>query len=268
MSLDSVLNYLERNGGFATSHYEESYLDRRVTARMRRRESESYDEYLELLRDEEDERTALLDALSINVTGFFRNPNVWRRVQELLRQLTTDRRQVRVWSAPCADGREPYSIAMLALHDPEIDSSRVSITASDIDPDAVETARRGVYESTRTSDIEQELTAIDSYESYVDLDGSRIQVRDRVKSLVSFDQHDLIRDEPRREFDLIASRNFLIYIDQEYQRPIVETITKSLRTNGYLVVGKTETLPRSYRDQFEPIDRKLRIYRHVPPEHN
>ncbi len=266
MSLESVLTYLERAGGFASSHYDDAYLDRRVTARMRRRDAETYREYLDMLRGDDDEQAALLDALSINVTGFFRNPGVWERVREVLRELTAERRSVRVWSAPCADGREPYSIAMLALDDPEIKAHRVSVTASDIDSKALRDARRGVYQSTRTTDIEKELSAIENYEAYVDVEDSRVTVRDRVKDLVSFDRHDLIRDDPRRSFDLVASRNFLIYIDGEYKRSVVGTLTGSLREGGYFLIGKTETLPRSYRDRFEPIDKRLRIYRHVPPD--
>jgi chemotaxis protein methyltransferase CheR len=266
VSLESVLEYLERSGGFASSHYDDSYLDRRVTARMRRRDADTYGEYLDLLRGEEDEKVALLDALSINVTGFFRNPEVWKRVREILRTLTDERRKVRVWSAPCADGREPYSIAMLALDDPDIRDRRVSITASDIDPEALREARNGVYESTRTTDIEEELSAIEDYDTYVDVDGSQVEVREPVKDLVSFDRHDLIRDDPRRAFDLVASRNFLIYIDGEYKRPVVETLTGSLREGGYFVIGKTETVPRSYRSQFESIDKRLRIYQHATPD--
>ena len=263
MSLESVLDYLERSGGFASSHYDDSYLDRRVSARMRRRDTDSYREYLDVLRGDDDEQAALLDALSINVTRFFRNPEVWERLRGVLRDLTTDQRRVRIWSAPCADGREPYSIAMLALDDSNIETSRLSITASDIDPGVLETARRGVYESTRTTDIEEELTAIDNYGAYVDCDGSRIEVRRRVRDMVSFDRHDLIRDDPRREFDLVVSRNFLIYIDGAYKRPVVETLMGSLRPGGYFMIGKTETIPRSYREQFEPIDKRLRIYQHV-----
>jgi chemotaxis protein methyltransferase CheR len=265
VSLESVLEYLERSGGFASSHYDDAYLDRRVTARMRRRDAETYAEYLDMLRGDDSEQAALLDALSINVTGFFRNPEVWKRVRGILRELTADRREVRVWSAPCADGREPYSIAMLALDDPEITDRRVSITASDIDPEAIREARRGVYNSTRTTDIEEELSAIGDYGTYVDIKDSQVEVRDRVKDLVSFDRHDLIRDDPRRAFDLVASRNFLIYIDGEYKHSVVETLTGSMREGGYFVIGKTETIPRSYRDRFEPIDKRLRIYRHVPP---
>jgi chemotaxis protein methyltransferase CheR len=266
VSLESVLQYLERTGGFATSHYDDSYLNRRVTARMRRRDTDTYEEYLAVLKDEEDEQTALLDALSINVTGFFRNPDVWEKLREILRELTEGYGTVQVWSVPCADGREPYSVAMLALDDPEVSARQVSITASDIDPEALREARRGVYESTRTTDIEEELSAIDNYDEYVDREGSRIEVGTEVSDMVSFDQHDLIRGDDRGQFDLVVSRNFLIYIDGEYKRPIVETLAGSLREGGYLVIGKTETIPRSFRERFEPVDKRLRIYKHVSGE--
>src|SRR6056297_1457290 len=115
-----LLGFIESEMDFESGFYNDAYLDRRITARMRRTDTDSYRQYKQLLSRETDEREALLDSLSINVTGFFRNPEAWEALRPVLRELTENNRRVRIWSAPCADGREPYSLAMLALDDRKI----------------------------------------------------------------------------------------------------------------------------------------------------
>ncbi|WP_129115123.1 CheR family methyltransferase [Halegenticoccus tardaugens] len=258
-----VVRHVEDAVDFEPSYYNEAYLARRITARMRRRRVESYDEYLDLLRGDEAERAELLDALTINVTNFFRNPAMWEALREPLRALAAESRRVRAWSAPCADGREPYSLAMLARDDPEIDAERIEITATDIDEDALAAARRGAYETTRTTDVGSELSPLSEPERYVERDGNRYEIRERVKRMVRFERHDLIRDGPKGGFDLLMCRNLLIYIDAAYKLPIFETIAASLRPGGHLVVGMTESIPRECRDAFEPVEKRRRIYRRV-----
>ena len=103
---EGVLRQINDSVSFEPGYYNESYLDRRITARMRRRETDSHTEYERLLRDDDEERQALMDALTINVTEFFRNPEMWDVLLGVLRERTTEQRRVRVWSAPSADGRE------------------------------------------------------------------------------------------------------------------------------------------------------------------
>ena len=260
-AFDRLLRYVEDELDFATSYYDDSYLDRRVSSRMRRTDADDHAEYHALLQDDESEREALLDAFSVNVTSFFRNPEVWAELRSVLRSLTADRRRVRLWSAACSDGREPYSLAMLALDDPEIDESAVEITATDIDREILAAARKGVYRSTRTTDVAEQLAPLDDSERYVERDDRRFEVADEVKDLVSFERHDLINGDPKSNFDLVVCRNLFIYIDAEHKFPMLETVSKSLRDGGYLAVGKTETLPETLKPAFDPVARRLRIYK-------
>ena len=260
-AFDRLLRYVEDELDFATSYYDDSYLDRRVSSRMRRTDADDHAEYHALLQEGEREQEALLDAFSVNVTSFFRNAEVWAEVRSVLRSLTADRRRVRLWSAACSDGREPYSLAMLALDDPEIDESAVEITATDIDREILAVARNGVYESTRTTDVAEQLAPLRDSERYVERDDDRFEVTDAVTDLVSFERHDLINGDPKSDFDLVVCRNLFIYIDAEHKRPMLETVSKSLRDGGYLVIGKTETLPESLKPAFDPVARRLRIYK-------
>jgi chemotaxis protein methyltransferase CheR len=253
--------FVEAEMNFATSHYNDSYLKRRFASRMRRRDTESYSEYHDLLAGDPEERQALLDALSINVTGFFRNPDVWEGVRDALRSLSADYRRVRAWSAGCADGREPYSLAMLALDDPRIDADALDVTATDINESALAAAREGVYTDSRTVDLAEQLSFLDDYGRFVDRDGDEYRIRDPVRELITFRHHDLIRDGPRPRCDLVLCRNLFIYIDGEYKEPVLDTVGRSMRPGAYLVIGKAETVPHSLRDEFVVLDSELRIYR-------
>lgn len=260
-AFNDLLGFIEEEMAFESGFYNDAYLDRRITARMRRTDHEKYAVYRRLLERDEAEREALLDSLSINVTGFFRNPEAWEKLRLVLRELTDGRRTVRIWSAPCADGREPYSVAMLAMEDSDIKDRRIEVTATDINPDILEVARDGVYETSQTSDIAAELGPLDDPSQYVDEADDRFVVRDRVRESVSFEQHDLIRGDPKENVDLVLCRNLLIYIDASYKTPIFRTIRRSLRDGGHLMIGMTETLPTECRDAFTPVYKQQRIYR-------
>ncbi|MGQ3412394.1 CheR family methyltransferase [Natrinema sp. LN54] len=255
-----LLAFVEDELAFATSHYNDSYLDRRVSSRMRRTQRDTYDAYFEKLRADPAEQEALLEALSINVTGFFRNPDVWSGIRTILRKLSKNSATVRIWSAACADGREPYSLAMLARDDPEIDESSVYVLGTDISTPALETAQAGVYEESRTIDLDEQLSFLDDYRQYVDVDGRTYRIGDDVRRNVRFRRHDLINDEPKSGFDLVICRNLFIYIDNAYKRPMLETIARSLRTDGYLVIGKAETIPPNLQSSFAVREARLRIY--------
>ena len=257
---ERVLKHIADEVAFEPGYYNDAYLGRRIAARMRRRKVDGYDAYLRVLRRDDEERELLLDSLTINVTNFFRNPEMWASLRSVLRDLTVERRRVRAWSAPCADGREPYSLAMLARDDEEVSARRLTITGTDIDREALETARRGEYETTRTTDIGAELAPLSDADAYVEREGDRFRVRQSVKRMVDFERHDLIRDGARSGFDLVLCRNLLIYIDTEYKQEIFDTITDSIRPGGYLVVGMTESLPSATRKVFSPVDKRRRLY--------
>lgn len=256
-----VLRQIADSVAFKPGYYNESYLDRRISARMRRCDIADHEVYERRLREDPEEREALMAALTINVTGFFRNPEMWEVFRDVLRRQTTDQRRVRVWSAPCADGREPYSVAMLACDDPEIDERRVEILGTDISEEALEAAREGVYHTTRTTDIAAELDPLSSPADWVDRDEDTFSVTDRVQELVSFDRHDMVQDGAREAFDVVFCRNLLIYIDSEHKGDVFDTLEASLSPGSVLVVGMTESVPPARRDRYEPIDKRRRVFR-------
>jgi len=256
---DELLEFVESSLSFATSSYNRSYLDRRISARMRRRRVDDYAAYQQLLEDDEDEREELLNALSVNVTSFFRNPEVWESLREILADLTQDGR-TNVWSAACSDGREAYSLAMLALDDDRIDEGRVDILGTDIKPEILRAARRGEYHASETNDLKEQLEPLARNDRYVTRDGDAYRVTDEVKDLVSFRRHDLVQEEPPRMFDLVICRNLFIYINKQAKEAIFGTLSSAVEAGGYLTIGMTETVPGSFRERFDPVEKRLRIY--------
>lgn len=261
-SFRRLLDYIEESLSFATSSYNDAYLDRRITARMRRRSVERYGDYRALLDEEPAERTALLNALSVNVTSFFRNPDVWAALRDVLAELAASGR-VRVWSAACSDGREAYSTAMLAHDDDRIDPADVEILGTDIKREILDAARTGEYRASETNDVAKQLEPLADADRFVERDGDVYRVTDEVRSLVSFRRHDLVQQRPPQTFDLVLCRNLFIYINAGAKAAIFDTLGSALDPDGYLTIGMTETVPPSCRDRFEPVEKRLRIYRNA-----
>lgn len=261
-TIQPILRFVEEELSFATSYYNERYLDRRISSRMRRTDSGSYTAYYSLLKRDEAEQVELLDALSINVTGFFRNPSVWEGIQTLLRKLTDEKSSVRIWSAACADGREPYSLSMLAHSDREIDESRLSILATDISEDALETARGGVYQDLQTDDVSSQLDFLERPTQYITRREDSVKVAETIQKPVEFERHDLINGRSKSGFDMVVCRNILIYINDEHKTPIFETIRDSLIEGGYMVIGKSETIPIGMRKEFDSVNAGDKTYQY------
>jgi len=242
-----LLDYVKNDLGL--SAYKDSYLMRRLNSRMVRLGITSEGEYLNLLKTSRKELDALKDALSINVTSFFRNNEVWDKLRVLLKE----RGHVKIWSAACSEGREPYSLAIIC----EEIGTKADIIATDIDQDALNIAKKGEY-----NNVEEELSYLRDIDKYFVTQNGKVIVKPFLKSNIRFVRHNMINDPPpSRDFDFVLCRNFLIYVEQKHKPVIAQNIAKALKKGGILVLGKTETLP--YEGFFEPIDRVNKIFRKV-----
>jgi len=257
----SLIDYIESDIGFPTSHYNTDYLNRRIRSRMRRSGTETIAEYRQELENCPQEQSELLDSFSINVTEFFRNPPVWDNLQSVLKALHDSKDgQINIWSAACADGREPYSIALIALVDDEIDASRINILATDINETALEIADRATYEKTQTENIPLQLEYLDGLSQYITENEGVFLLKPPVRDLVTFEKHDLIHGEEKSGFDMVLCRNLLIYIDNTYEPILIESIQNALSTGGFLIIGKSETIPPRLLSGFHSVNNRQRIY--------
>jgi chemotaxis methyl-accepting protein methylase len=249
----------ERHFGFDA--YKESCFRRRVAVRMRARDVSSYDEYAALLDRDDDEYDKLLDALTINVTKFFRNLETWDVLaREILFVLWRERQgRVRCWSAGCASGEEPYTLAILMAELAQQDGSdlsSVSIDATDLDAASLARARHGAYEESAFEEMPPGL--LRQYFS----EGAPRMIDGSLKARVDFMRHDIIGDPPPSPpYDLIICRNVLIYFDRLTQDRVIAGLIDALRCGGYLVLGRSETLLGSLRNRLVLINARERIYR-------
>jgi chemotaxis methyl-accepting protein methylase len=259
--LAALVKKIARDRGFGFDSYKESCLKRRVAVRMRASGVGSYEEYADLLDRDHGEYERLLDTLTINVTKFYRNRETWDAIARRVLPVLWERRtgHVHCWSAGCSSGEEPYTIGILfseVARENAASAGSVRIDATDFDRRSLERAGRGVYEEAALEEMPPDL--VGRYFS----NGSRLTVKPEIRSLVRFLRHDITREAPPAPpYDLIICRNVLIYFDRDTQQRLVSQFIDSLNPDGYLVLGRAETLFGAPRGQLELEDPRERIYR-------
>lgn len=249
--------------GIGLDSYKDRCLRRRIAVRMRACGVHTYRAYAEHLAQTPDEYERLRDTLTINVTRFYRNPETWEQLRRIALPPLLRRRQggVRVWSAGCASGEEPYTIAMLLaeaaaeLGRPEWFAG-VRIDATDVDRVSLERTRAARYPADAMVDLPAPLL-----ERWCRRDGNAWVVSDALRRAVAVHAVDLGRDRPPAPmYDLICCRNVVIYFGRDVQERLFERFTDALAPGGYLVLGKVETLVGVARDRLRLIEPRERIY--------
>ncbi len=255
-----LLDYLRVNRSFDFSGYKMSSLMRRVRKRMTDVGTATYGDYIDYLEVHPDEFGPLFNTVLINVTGFFRDSEAWRFLAEqVLPRVIQDKEgdgAIRVWSAGCASGQEAYSIAMLlaeSLGD-EVYRRRVKIYATDADEEALAQARQASYDDHQVADVPPDLLA----RYFEPLRGRHVFRSDLRRSLI-FGRHDLVQDAAISRVELLVCRNTLMYFNSETQAKILARFHFAVAPNGYLFLGKAETL-LSRSESFRPLDLKHRMF--------
>ncbi len=254
---------ISRERGFGCGSYKEKCLRRRIAVRMRARGVHSYADYARVLDTDPAEYDRLLDALTINVTKLFRNWETYaaleRRVIPALWALTDS--SLRVWSAGCSSGEEPYSLAILFHRHAERTGTlaglrRVRIVGTDIDRESLAAAERGTFEDAAFADTPAEIRA-----RYFERTPP-FTILPEVRQLVSVERRDLLAEgPPPGPQHLIICRNVLIYFDRGTQERLFQTFHDALVPGGFLVLGKVETLLGSARGRFTPVEARERVFR-------
>lgn len=250
--------------GLALEGYKDKCLRRRIAVRMRARGVHTFADYQQLLGQDPAEYEKLTDALTINVTRFYRNADTWERLaRDILPELWTAREgAVQVWSAGCSSGEEPYTLAMLFAVLAERTArrswlERCRIVATDIDKVSLERARAGRYPEAAFTETPAALTA----RYTVPAPGGR-EIVPELRALVDIRRVDLFLDPvPGPSFDLITCRNVIIYFDRNSQERLFTRFVDALNPGGILVLGKVETLFGAARERLELIDVRERIFR-------
>jgi chemotaxis methyl-accepting protein methylase len=255
---------ISRGSGLALQAYKDKCIRRRIAVRMRACGVHSYADYHALLDRTPGEYERLRDALTINVTRFFRNAETWSVVRRSLVPTLCGggREELLAWSAGCSSGEEPYTLAVLLadhlLSERREDRlDRVTIDATDVDRDCLERARAARYSLESLSDMPAELRR--RHFEPVDM-GYRVAARLRAR--VQVRAHDMTAEAPlRRGYHLILCRNVLIYFDRPMQERLFNAFADALAPGGFLVLGKVETLFGTARERLTLLDPRERVYR-------
>ena len=260
-ALRALIEKISRARGVSCEAYKEKCLRRRLAVRMRARGVHTFDEYSRVLDQDTREYDLLLDALTINVTKCYRNPETWEVLSRTyLPPLWRARGgELRAWSAGCASGEEPYTLAVVLAETARglgQSIARCRIDATDVDRVSLERTRSAEFPVASFSEMPAALVG-----RYFTPDAPRQPVAE-LRGLVQVARHDLTRDRPPfGAYDLIVCRNVVIYFDRPTQERLFASFAGALAPGGLLVLGKVETLFGPARDQLILEDPRERVYR-------
>ncbi len=265
--LEELLRFIRDDRGFDFTGYKRASIGRRVRRRARELGFESLVAYRDVLEADIDEFTTLFNSVLINLTSFFRDPASWRYLEhEIVPEIISrhhDDEPIRLWSAGCASGEEPYTLAMVMANHLGIDETarRVKIYATDIDLEALAQARAAVYSDKSLHDVPEELRAT-YFEP--DIHQRGWVVTPTLRRTVVFGRLDLTRDPPISRVDLLACRNTLMYLNAETQAYVIPRLQYALRHDGYLFLGRAEMVLRGGAGRFAPVSLRHRVFAALP----
>ncbi len=263
--LPEVIGLLRARTAHDFTLYKHGTLQRRIERRMAMAATEigDMDRYLDVLRSDSGELDLLAKDLLINVTSFFRDPKVFdflaAKIAPALIHSRAPDQPLRIWIAGCSTGEETYSLAMLFIEQIAAANTaiKLQIFASDVDPDAVASAREGLYPETIEADVSPARLA-----RFFNKDGHFYRVSPELRGTVVFTVQDLLADPPFSNLDLISCRNLLIYLRPEAQEKVISVFHFALRPGAILLLGSAETVGTA-DGRFEVVSKAERLYRHI-----
>ncbi len=217
--------------------YKEKQMKRRIDTLITKHKVEGYDKFVAKLRDDKAVFDDFVNYLTINVSEFYRNPEQWQLmdkqiIPELINRFGTN---LKIWSAACSTGDEPYSLVM--AFSKHIPLNQINITATDIDKQVIEKAKLGLYNEKSIAAVPDEFKR-----KYFTKVGPSYKIADEIKARVHFQLHNLLKDAYPDRCDLIVCRNVLIYFTEEAKDNIFRKYNASLKSNGILFIGSTEQI--------------------------
>ncbi|ADC65231.1 MCP methyltransferase, CheR-type [Ferroglobus placidus DSM 10642] len=265
LTFNSIINYVAKHSGINLGQYRESYIRRRIELRMKSVGCTNLEEYYKFLRKNgKKEVEKLINTIAINVTEFMRDVTPFEKFMDIVLKDIARKKEnvrsniIRIWSAGCANGEEPYTIAM-CIYETLGKNWNFTIYATDIDEDSLEKGRVGIYEKQQLKNLKEEWI-----KKYFERDGEKFRVKGFLKKHIRFKRHDLTTEPPvSRFFDVIFCRNVVIYFNEDQKLKVFNDFYNALVTGGYLIIGKSETLPGEFKDKFEVVDIRDKIYKKI-----
>ncbi|MFA5879123.1 MAG: protein-glutamate O-methyltransferase CheR [Candidatus Margulisiibacteriota bacterium] len=245
------------------TNYKESSLKRRIFARLNYLGLKDYLDYVNYLNINYKEYSYLIDKLTINVSEFFRNPEVFKIIQDQILPTIIENKQkqyrriIRIWSAGVSTGEEIYSLAILIQEILKANTLDLKflLYGTDIDQNVLNKAKQGVYQKKNCNHVEKNIIR-----NYFEIEDNYYKIKGEIKKNIRFFQHNLVSTIFLRNIDLILCRNVLIYFNESLQGQIISRFYKALNTQGFLVLGKVESLRGLANHRFLVVNNKDRVY--------
>lgn len=217
--------------------YKEKQMRRRIDTLITKNKTHSYDDYVRLIKSDPEKFEQFVNFLTINVSEFYRNPEQWAILEKELFPAMINRfgKRLKIWSAACSTGDEPYSLVMALSRHVPLDN--IHIIATDIDKQVLDKARMGIYNEKSIAGVPEEFKR-----KYFKQIGSSYQIADEIKRCVEFKEHNLLKDPYPTECHLIVCRNVVIYFTEEAKDEIYRKFNRSLVNDGVLFIGSTEQI--------------------------
>ncbi|MFX0139858.1 MAG: CheR family methyltransferase [Candidatus Hodarchaeota archaeon] len=263
--MEALIEELKNASGMKFDHYQRKFLEKRIDFRMKNLNLNYYQDYIEYIRENPVEIDLFLDKFTINYTFFFRNYSIFENFEKFINLYINNNnysnKPIRIWSAPCATGDEPYSIAIILdrLKKDNKSFPNFEIVASDIDPRALKVAQEGIYGEYSVHDTPE--IYLKTYFSKKDTElGPKFILSRDIKNKVEFIQEDIIKGHQKNlKYDIIFCRNFFIYINQFAREKLLRILESRLYDGGLLILGGSETLPHK-NSSFKSINMRDRFY--------
>ena len=271
--LKDILNFLKKKRGFDFSGYSSSTVEQRIAQRMDNIKCPELIDYVSLLEKDPKEVDNLLNVLTIKVSRFFRDSLTFDLIGErilpaiLHEKKNRDDRSLRIWSAGCSYGEEPFSVAILVkeLTEKEGYSLDLNIFATDMDRAAIKKTQEGVYPFESVMDIRYR-----HLKRYFTQTSDSYILTPAIKKMVTFSFYDMLDSRSHvppesifGAFDMVLCRNLLIYYEPDYQEIIFEKVFRSICQKGYLVLGGTEVPPKGFQGYLRKINEFCHVYQKI-----
>ena len=247
MDYEAFKTEIYKMTGINLSYYKEKQMKRRIDSLISKNGYKLYDEYIKILKSNPILFNEFINYLTINVSEFYRNPEQWEVLKkDVFPILLKKTKKLKIWSAACSTGDEPYTIVMVLNN--FIPLSDIKIIASDIDKEALSKAKTGLYSGKSLEKLPEEYLR-----KYFTKNANSYLVKEEIKNQVEFIHHNLLKDEYPKDCDLIVCRNVLIYFTEEAKALIYKKFNSALKTEGMLFVGSTEQIIMSNKYCFSPM---------------
>ncbi|MDX1543056.1 MAG: CheR family methyltransferase [Christiangramia sp.] len=263
--LNKILNYIDEKAGLDFREYKYATLARRVARRVNICKCKNLSEYYDYLTSQEEEVEILYREFLIGVTKFFRDEKVWEVLRtKVFPKMISEKKDgdiLKVWDVGCSTGEEAYSFAMCLHEEMEKQEKEleIKIFATDISQPHLDIGSKGIYPESIVADVSKEMLL-----KYFLSKSNSYQIIEKIRRMVIFSQHNIIKNPPFSNMDMVVCRNLLIYFQNSIQKKALNMLHYALKKNGVLVLGTSESV-HSLKDNFSEIDRRWKIYKNIEP---